>query len=440
MVARSNFVLWLHRFTQHPGGQLVWIISLCSLLTTNGYAQHFRAGAAKVNSTSGNSQQLKGYGARKSTGVHDSIYHRVAVFDDGKTRFALVSSDYCSISPSFYDQVAERLQKESGIPKNNFWWSLTHTHSAPEVGPPGLSEAFMPERFTRGYDKAYTTLVENKLIEGVKEAISRLEPAKLAVGWGHSNANINRRARDANSRTTLGLNPDLPVDRRISMIRLEKPDGSPIALIANYAMHGTVIGGKCTLISGDAPGVTASYVENKIGGVMLYINGAAGNIAPIYSTQEGPDRLREFEALLGDKIVEANQAMKTSSADITLFPGDARVETPQKAGLKWPDYLNRYTRKVNGNEFVQMPIRFLRINQDIAIWSAPVELFCEISNEIREKSPYPYTFYYGYTNGSLGYLLTDEEIPLGGYEPGVSPFQPGAAGNLVRTVLDYLAK
>ena len=54
---------------------------------------------------------------------------------------------------------------------------------------------------------------------------------------------------------------------------------------------------------------------------------------------------------------------------------------------------------------VRLPVRFLKINEDIAIWSAPVELFCEISNEIRDRSPFPYTFYFGYTNGWLGYLL-----------------------------------
>jgi len=34
-------------------------------------------------------------------------------------------------------------------------------------------------------------------------------------------------------------------------------------LIANYAIHGTVLGGKNQLISGDAPGIVADYVEQK---------------------------------------------------------------------------------------------------------------------------------------------------------------------------------
>jgi hypothetical protein len=87
---------------------------------------------------------------------------------------------------------------------------------------------------------------------------------------------------------------------------------------------------------------------------------------------------------------------------------------------------------------VRLPIRFLKINEDIAIWSAPLELFCEISNEIRDRSPFPYTFYYGYTNGWLGYLLTESEYKYKGYEPTVSPFTPGAERDLTEAVVTHL--
>lgn len=403
------------------------------------HAQPFRAAVSKVDITPDDSQQLLGYGARKSTGIHDRIYHRVVVMDDGNTRFVLVSSDICLVSPSEYDRVAALLERRLGIPPSNFWWSVTHTHSAPELGPPGLAEAFLGERYTHVYDKAYTEATTAKLLDAVTDAIDRLEPARLSVGWGHANANINRRARRANGETYLGLNPDLPVDRRIGMLRLERPDGSPIAIMANYAMHGTVIGGECTLISGDAPGIVADYVERESGATMLFINGAAGNIAPIYSTQPDPFRLPEFEALLGDRILETNARMPEGSATVVFRTGGTVVEIPQREGLAWPEYLSEYSGKNSvDEEVVKLPIRFLKINDDIAIWSAPLELFCEISNEVRERSPFPYTFYYGYTNGWLGYLMTDAEIPFGGYETTVTPFKPGAGTDLIQAVLGHL--
>lgn len=71
------------------------------------HAQVFKAAVAKTDITPDTPQQLRGYEARKSTGIHDRIHHRVIVLDDGKTRFVLVSSDICSISPSEYEKVAE---------------------------------------------------------------------------------------------------------------------------------------------------------------------------------------------------------------------------------------------------------------------------------------------------------------------------------------------
>jgi len=65
-------------------------------------------------------------------------------------------------------------------------------------------------------------------------------------------------------------------------------------------------------------------------------------------------------------------------------------------------------------------------------------MFWEISNGIRERSPFPYTFYFGYTNGSLGYLPTAAAWENEGYEPSVSPFTPAVEKDLTEAVLGYL--
>lgn len=116
------------------------------------------------------------------------------------------------------------------------------------------------------------------------------------------------------------------------------------------------------------------------------------------------------------------------------------VETPRKPGLAWSSDLSKYTNTTKaGTNMVRLPVRFLKINEDIAIWSAPIELFCEVSNEVRERSPFPYTFYFGYINGWLGYLPTAAEWPHGGYEvETVSPFTPSAAKDLTESVVGYL--
>ena len=80
----------------------------------------FRAAIVKVNITPSEPKHLLGYGARVSTGVHDSIYHRILMLDDGVTQFVLVSTDICLMSPTEYDHVAALIQKNSVLAETRY--------------------------------------------------------------------------------------------------------------------------------------------------------------------------------------------------------------------------------------------------------------------------------------------------------------------------------
>lgn len=397
----------------------------------------FRAGTAKVNITPDRSLPLLGYGPRMSGEVRDSIYHRVVVMDDGETSFFLVSSDICSVDPSIYERVLDKLKKRYGIDRRNFWWSFTHTHSAPVVGPAGVFSVMLGYDTEAPYDKEYVNFLEEKLIRAVGEAKKAMVPARLGAGWGYSEANINRRARDKNNKTYLGENPDGEIDRKIGLLRLEKEDHSLLALIASYPIHGTVLPPSDKTISGDVTGIVSEYVEHQLGVPLLFINGAEGNVAPVKSFS---GNLEPFKTLLGNKIIEANDRIGNATDQVKLSTGSFIFETPRHQRLtNWPVYLPDYLRVLSSGEaLIRMPISFLFINDEIAIWSAPCELFCEVSNAVREKSSFPYTFYYGVTNGTLGYLPTRKEFALEGYEVSVSPFSPDTAENLEREVTEYL--
>ena len=227
-----------------------------------------------------------------------------------------------------------------------------------------------------------------------------------------------------------------------------------LALIAIYAIHGTGLGPGNLLVSGDAPVVVEEYVEEKLGAPMLFINGAAGNVAPIYSVPSVyPDsdsggvehyvahqHLSQFRVLLGDKSLDANRLLGSTSQQVKLSLGEMIVETPRKPELdRWAPDLEDYIRKTStGATVVRIPIRFLKINNDIAIWTAPIELFNEIAVAIRNGSPFPYTFYFGYCNGWLGYMPTKAEFAFGGYEPSASPYTDQAEEDLSKAVLSHL--
>lgn len=402
-----------------------------------GGASVLRASATRVDITPQTSQWLSGYQPRQSTGVLDPIYHRVLALDAGGTPFYLIASDLCLFSPGLYDSVTSELRKQTGIDPRHVLWSVTHTHAAPEIGPPGLYRTLLG-RSDHDWDREYTARATGALIDAVRTARDKLEPAHIAFGSGAAMANINRRAKDVDGQVSIGLNPEGPVDRQFNLIRVTRPDGSPIALVANYAMHGTVMSGQNLAISGDGPGTVTAYLEEKLGAPVLYINGAAGNIAPIYSVYPNAKagHLSQFRVLLGDRIHAVVKAMGPGTGDVQIRHAERIVDTPLKEGLTWPDELPAYIR-TEGRPLVRLPIRFVRIN-DAVIWSAPVEMFCEIAMDVREQSPFAHTMYFGYTNGWMGYLPTARAFGEGGYEPRTSPFSPQVEVDVRQAVTAFL--
>jgi neutral ceramidase len=426
--------------------QIVCALILSLMLAGTAGAAGFRASAVRVDITPTESQWLLGYRERQSDGVNDRIYHRVAALDDGTTRLFIISSDVAEFSPAYFDKVAQQIQRELGIPPESIWWTATHTHSAPELGPPGMSGIFLPDRYKQASsgesNPAYSRFAEAKLIEALQEARGKLAPARLGLGLGFSTANINRRAHTADGKIRLGMNPDGPTDRQIGLIRLESEDGKLIALIANYAIHGTVLGSRSFKISGDAPGVVAEYVEQRLGAPALFINGAMGDIAPIYSTQADArsGHLDEFRLLLGNRILEANKRIGETVSNVSLRTAERWIETPLRRDLVWPAEMQKYARATPGGATqIRIPVRFLQINQEAVLWGAPLELFCEIAMDVRQHSRFPFTFHVGLLNGTLDYLPTAQAIREQGYEPSVSPFTERAEDDFRQGVIEFLA-
>ena len=164
------------------------------------FAMGFRASVVKIDITPEDTQWLVGYYARQSDGVHDPLFHRIVAMEDGDSLFILIASDLGGYSPSFYHAFRKQLEDVIKTKDYQVWWTITHTHSGPEVGPVTLAESFMPERFTHEFNVEYPQKITQLLIEGIQEAIAKLEPVRVGVGKGMALANINRRARTADGK------------------------------------------------------------------------------------------------------------------------------------------------------------------------------------------------------------------------------------------------
>ena len=109
-------------------------------------------------------------------------------------------------------------------------------------------------------EPAYSDVLVQKVADSVALAKRRLEPAQITYGLGsEGSVSFNRRfwMRDGTLRTNPGIgNPDIvrpagPIDPTVGVIALRRPDGSPIAVWLNFAVHLDTTGGNS--VSADYP-------------------------------------------------------------------------------------------------------------------------------------------------------------------------------------------
>ena len=145
-------------------------------MSTGAHAQNaaLRVGAAKVDVTPVPTELPKNY-----EGILDHIYSRAIVIDNGTASAALISVDAGGISDPIWQAVSRQLETDLGIPAKNVLLSATHSHSVPNQ--PAGSYA-------------------QKIVESVRLAKQRLEPARIGYGTGVSYINVNRNIIDPKTR------------------------------------------------------------------------------------------------------------------------------------------------------------------------------------------------------------------------------------------------
>lgn len=167
-----------------------------------------RAGASRVDYTPAAGHLPAGF-----LGVLDPIYVRSLVVDNGRTRAALVAIDAGAMPTDLYRRVSARAAVELRIPPSQLLMSATHTHSV----------AFRID-----------SAVEEKVMQSLREATARLQPARIAWGTGRSYINVNRDRIDPTThRWWEGPNRDGTSDKTVAVMRVETPAGLPIAVYTN---------------------------------------------------------------------------------------------------------------------------------------------------------------------------------------------------------------
>ena len=466
-------------------GIALGILIFC--VTGAGAADTFRAGAAKGNITPPLGEAIiGGFHPFPAKHVHDELWAKCLVLDNGKMRVALVVCDLLGVARSVSDEARRRIQEETGLPASHVLVSATHTHSA--VSALGGRYNLKPEL------DAYQKFVADRIADTVRCAINNLEPAR--IGWaaaseprhvfcrrwfmkpGTMPVNPFGSTNDLAKMNPGRANPNLdkptgPTDPEISLIAVQTREGRPLALLSNYSLH--YVGGVSgAAISADYYGMFGDRIQQLLNAdrqdppfVAIMSNGTSGNINNIDFSTRGEKvppygRMRE----VADDVARAAHAAYQTIRWRDSVPLGAAFEeielgfrhpTPEQLerakgilaklapGAK-PDSLEEIyaarTLEVNAApERWRFPLQAFRVGE-VGIATLPTEVFSEIGLEIKARSPFKPTFAVSLAHGYFGYLPTVEQHKLGGYETwlGTNRLEIEAAPKMIEQLLGMLTQ
>jgi hypothetical protein len=457
------------------------VLSLCC--TPSAAAGNLRVGAARVDITPAADPANPPSGKY----AHERLYVRAIVLDNGSVRAALIGADQATLPNSVWEPASKQIAAELNCPVENIVMSVTHTHSGWGAGANPFARRPQPDRPGAAWSPATADVPPppfvGQMVDAVRQAKARLQPARVGFGTGFSYLNVNRDAIDPETRLwTQAANLDGPSDKTVAVLKFETPEGEPIAVYMTYAMH-PVNGFLTGLISADFAGAASRYVEqaydDKV--VAVLAQGASGDQNPLYlragtnalasrsgvpitgnvltrekveapiregKVQAGPldpkvrdtlERVMDSEGvLLGEEVIrvmtntkQTDAAPRISAAQNTITcPGRRRTDSGREGAP------GTY---VDGDP-VNIRLGALRIG-DVALASVDAEIYSLIGRELKERSPVADTLVVTLANGmaNSGYIPNDGAFGAYTFQVLSSRLKPGCAEtSIVNGWLDLL--
>ena len=237
------------------------------------------------------------YSLRGSEGVHDDLYAKTLLLDDGTTRAAIISLDLISTIRRVVEEARAAIEKRTGIPGRNMLITATHSHTGPMLA--NANRRWNDFGAATRSPSSTPQSLPGKLADSVEEAVKTLTPvtASWSVGRCEGIA-FNRRFLMVDG--TVGwnagkLNPRIirpagPVDPELPVLSFEADKRQPVAMFVNFPIHLDTVGGP--IISADVPGVVSRILAESRDPKMftLYATGCCGDINHVDISHDRPQK------------------------------------------------------------------------------------------------------------------------------------------------------
>lgn len=403
------------------------------------------------------------YVTRVSTGVKDKLYAKAFAADDGENKVIFIMLDAVAFPKELYEAVVTRIEKFTGVSKNNISIASTHTHLGLPIGNYPDCDA----------DDEFLSVLVRLIADCGISAHSRLEPCTLYYGEGEVDSisfNRNYIMKDGSIQSVLIKNhndilkPYSGIDPRLPVLFVKNKEGKPIGSLISFACHVDCVGGN--EFSGDFPTVLSENLKDKFGRdfVSLFLEGTCGDINHFNLQGDLSIYDETYYIKMGNtlskeaiKVIENAEKVNSDKIKCEIIRPEIGVRRATKEQIEKAEILAKdYSKTVfNDSTLAYQLLHYESLNLlsckitvqvmmigDVFLYSLPGEVYHKFGIDISNSCPSGKSLISTLSNGSNGYIPTPELMDTDIYEASIncSSFYEPEAGNKIVKYANELAE
>jgi len=344
--------------------------------------------------------------------VHDPLFARVLVLDDGDNAVAIICLDM--VWPSF-PNVREKIRKQLGIARTLV--NCSHTHSDARGG----------------HDNRWREAVGQMVYEMVEEAYADMSPVSLHAGRSPVQLGGNRYGKDFTQDVVPWVN----------VLEARTEDDKTLAVLFEHAAH-PVMTLECGAITADYPGYAITRIREELGdeAVPMFAQGCGGtvNAEPVgFNVVSGwHENAEKAGRKLGDAVLVAvRESTKIKANNLTMRSKTVTLPLRVPSMVQWEEQVAKLKKDTPDDETAMQSLQLVKgiiergeqpglayqinavmLGSEWVLVTMPGDVFGEYELFVNANAPFDRDMTFGYTNSREGedehehYILTDRAIAL----------------------------
>ncbi len=365
------------------------------------------------------------YYLRTYESVHDDLFVRCLLLDDGKRKAIMLAYDLLFHDHSLAQKVRQFARSEYDVDEDAVVLSYTHTHYSVAVKGYASEEA----------DEKYESFLFEQTKRAIRKAFLNINEGELYYTSTTADESINRR-KLVDGQYIMAPNQEAEKDDELNAFVIRDKQGKVKAIAVNYSCHPNILRDLPSL-SSEYPGRICQILENEFYGSFAFFFQGSGadtraRVTACYDrfVPRTYDDVDDMAKRLANKIIRQMELQKCQKVETSLRYGTFCIKCPldvKPRSYYEQDYkddpfpaIRECARYVMDNydslpETCDLHGGCLQISKDILVIYLGGEICYSTKKLFKDAFPDKHIYFLGYAD-STAYVPSDKIISEGGYE------------------------